>query len=328
MRKLSSLLMVVSAIIIVIGGGAYYWYYSTYYPSTNNAYVHANITHIAPNISGPVSEVCVLNNAYVKKGALLYRIDKRRFKIALANAIGNLELAKQALAQEKLAINIAKKNITKAKAHLVLQTKETERTLTLLKTGRVSKQAGDEARAALTAAKASVDAANDKLQQALAAYGIDGDENGRLKASRAAVANAKLNLSYTDIYAKADGQVVQFKLRVGDVVQNGVSNFALIESSQFWVDANFKETDLKRIKVNQEATLRLDMYPDRIFKGYVQSISGGSGSVFALLPPENASGNWVKITQRIPVKILIKPEHDMPALRVGSSVKVVIDTND
>lgn len=154
-------------------------------------------------------------------------------------------------------------------------------------------------------------------------------QQSQVKAAEASVETAKLNLNYTSVTAPSSGMIGNLTLRPGMVVTSGVNLFAIVDRSSFWIDANFEETKLKRIRIGQSADIKLDMYPDITFHGTVSSISAANGSTFSLLPPENATGNWVKITQRFTIRILIPVNEltDKYPLRVGASAKVVINTS-
>jgi len=257
------------AIILIIILVVIFWYnkHSTNYPSTDDTYVQAHIVNIAPQVSGPVTEIFVKDHQLVKKGQSLFKINDQLYKFAVEKAAAQLKLAQ---AQGK-------------------------RTFPLIESGKIAPAQGDK----ITAS----------IQQATAQLG-----------------EAKYNLAHTTISAPAMGRLAGFKVRIGDTVIKGIDLFSLVEQQNFWVNANFKETQLKRIKVGQMATIKVDMYPDHVFKGKVQSISPGSGTIFSLLPPENATGNWVKVTQRIPVKIsILNPDQRYP-LKAGSSAKATIDT--
>lgn len=185
--------------------------------------------------------------------------------------------------------------LTQADANLKLAQEQGKRTFPLIADGKVAPAQGDKIRA--------------KIESATAAF-----------------QQAQYNLKHTTVIAPTSGELANFKVRVGDTVNKGINLFAIVEQQHFWVNANFKETQLKRIKVGQPAEVKVDMYPNFIFKGKVQSISPGSGSIFSLLPPENATGNWVKVTQRIPVKIVILNPNPRYPLKAGSSAKATIDT--
>jgi len=188
-------------------------------------------------------------------------------------------------------------------ANLINAQLTANRTLTLVKTKALSQQAGDDAVAKLHSAQATVE------------Y------------DKANIAQATLNLQYTRITAPASGWITNMTLRTGDIITINQPLFALIDSSEFWVDANYKETNLAHVKPGQSATVEVDMYPNHLFKGVVESISGGSGAVFSLLPPQNATGNWVKVTQRVPVRVRIENLDPRYPLRIGTSANVIIDTH-
>ncbi|HDU7890466.1 efflux RND transporter periplasmic adaptor subunit [Legionella pneumophila] len=175
------------------------------------------------------------------------------------------------------------------------------RTRELVRNEVMSRQSGDDVKAKLKSAKAA------------------------LKLSEAKLKEAKLRLSYTHVVAPTSGWVSNLSLRVGNVVSENQPLFAMIDDTTFWVDANFKETELEHIQKNQLATIKIDMYPHKKFNGIVNSISGGSGTAFSLMPPQNATGNWVKVTQRVPVRIQIMQPNSQYPLRLGTSAKVTID---
>ena len=182
-----------------------------------------------------------------------------------------------------------------ANAQLKLANEKATRLFPLIKTGKVAPSEGDQI--------------NEQIQEAKAALGT-----------------ATYNLNHTQIIAPADGVVANFTVRVGDSVSTGISLFAIVEQNHFWVNANFKETQLERIKPGQTVNIKVDMYPGHIFKGIVQSKSPGSGTIFSLLPPENATGNWVKVTQRVPVRISIMDPNPQFPLLAGTSAVATVNT--
>jgi len=229
--------------------------------------------------------------------------------------------------QATAAIEAAKAQVASQEAQLADTKLNTARILAIVNKHLLAVQDGDNAKAALAKDTAALAAAKANLAQAESNLGKAGDDNEQIKLATAALKQAQLNLSYTQVTAPNDGTVANFTLRVGDVVQAGLPNqplFALINKQDYWVDANFKETDLQHIKTGQKAHIEVDMYPDHIFKGVVESISGGSGTAFSLLPPENATGNWVKVTQRVPVRIrIVEPDPQFP-LRIGTTASVTL----
>jgi membrane fusion protein (multidrug efflux system) len=310
--------------VAILLGGYGYWHHLSYYPSTDDAYIKANVVNISPNINGHVEAVFIRDNQEVKKGTLLYTIDQRPYAIALKHAVATLDLTQQQIQSTKAAILIAKAKLEQAKTQYALDKKNAHRIEILVKEGKASIASGDDVSAKLATSHQAIIVAQNTYLQALSQLGKEGEDNANLRASRANVKKAELDLNYTQIKAPTDGKISQLTLRVGDMVHQGQTVFSMIEKQHYWVEANFKETQLERIRVGQPVEIALDMYPHDRFKGTVQSISGSTGSSFSILPPENATGNWVKVTQRIPVKITFKDAH-VP-LALGASANVKIDT--
>jgi membrane fusion protein (multidrug efflux system) len=188
--------------------------------------------------------------------------------------------------------------------------------------GIVSRQNAENVQTQASTAEAAVKAAEANVVQAQSALGKPGAENAGVQAAAAELANARLDLARTHVTAPVSGTVANLTFRPGSVVQPGVPLFAIIGEQEYWVDANFKETQLNRLRPNQPAIVKVDMYPGHEFKAVVQSVSGGSGTAFSLLPPQNATGNWVKVTQRVPVRVrILDPDPQYP-LRVGTTARV------
>ncbi len=323
-RKSLKYPLTATCILASLGFGYHYWRTIILYPDTDDAYIKANVVQISPNLSGPITQVYVQDNQFVKKGTLLFTIDSRPYDIALAQAKANLDIVKKQIQGLKDAVVSAKAKVNQAQAQLALDKKNTLRTETLVKDGRAALATGDKMAAQLKVSQASLEAAISEYNRAVVNLGKPGKDNANLRQAIAQVRQAKLNLEYTHIKAPADGKVCQFQLRVGNTVHAGQPVFSLIEQNDYWVEANFKETQLERIKVGQPVTISLDMYPAVTFNGTVTSISGGTGSSFSILPQENATGNWVKVTQRIPVRVGLK-DIFLP-LPIGASATVTIDT--
>ena len=240
----------VSAIVLLAaaGSGYAYWQYSALHPSTDNAYIQANVVQIAPGISGVVDEVAVKSFAPVKAGDVLVKIDLQRFEAALKGAQDRLRLAQA-----------QKSNVEEA-------------------------QAG--------------------------------------------VQRAQLEHDSATIKSPIDGIVGKVLIRPGTLARAGVSLFPIVDNSRWWVDANFKETDLTRIHAGEKATVYVDIYPDHAFSGEVEAVSPVSTSAFSLLPPENATGSWIKLTQRFPVRVSLTLQPGDPPMRIGASASVTVDTTD
>ncbi len=320
----SFIIMITAAILLMV---FIYTSYSLHHPSTNDAYVRANRIDIATRVSGPVTEVLVQDNQFINKGDLLFTIDPTSFQIQLDKASATLALTSSGLKSDDASIEAAQAVVAKTQAELELAKKTEARISKLVRQGRIAEVEGDKAKSKVKALDASLAAAKQGLEQAKEKRGMIGKDNAQLRLAKAAYAEAGINLSYTQVHAPASGTLMHFNLRPGAMITAQTPLFSLIETDQWWVDANFKETQLRRIKPGQNAVIKLDMYPGQSFKGRVDSIARGSGAAFALLPPENASGNWVKVTQRIPVKIVFNATPAQHPLRIGASCTVTIDTN-
>lgn len=322
-RRYSVIALITLALIIA---GFCYWLHQEHYPSTDDAYIQAHTIDIASQVSGDVKTVLVKNQEIVQKGQVLFTIDPKPFQIALEQAKANLQNTQQQMLASENAIKADRATLAQTQAQYIDAKKNDERIMTLVNEGYFAKSGGDTATRQLAVAKETVVAAQDQLAEATAALGKIGNQNAAMTAARAAVSAAKLNLQYTTITAPENGQLAQMTLQPGQTVTAFQSLFSLVENKNWWAMANMKETNLSRVRIGQKAEIHVDMYPSHIFQGIVKSISPGSGSSFSLLPAENATGNWVKVTQRFPVRIeIINPSAQFP-LRIGASCDVVIDT--
>ena len=322
-RKYAAL--VITLIVLTVSGYAY-WLHQQRYPSTDDAYIQANLINIAPEVSGKVLQVLVKDQADVKKNQLLFTIDQKPFQIALKKAQADLANTKQTIVAEQNAVAAATAELLQRQAQYVEAQKNYQRIMELVKQGFYAKAGGDHATRVLNVTKQAVNAANDQLNEAKAKLGKPGDQNAQLQAAQSALAQAELNLQYTTIYSPSDGQLAQLSIRPGQTVTAYQTLFSVIDDRTWWALANMKETNLQRVRIGQSAEIKIDMYPGHIFHGTVTSISPGSGNSFALLPAENATGNWVKVTQRFPVRIDIQSSQAQFPLRIGASCHVVIDT--
>jgi membrane fusion protein (multidrug efflux system) len=324
-RKLIKWAVVLIVLVTASIVGWRYWRNSALYASTDNAYLNADKVEIAAQVQGPVINLYIHENQPVKAGDPLFDIDPHPYRLALDKAEAQLRLANQSVSQERAAVNAAEAQVAQRKAELVNAEHDFRRTRRLVSQGFLSKQGGENVGTQVATATAALRAAQANLEQARSALGTAGQENASIRAAEAAVEQARLDLRNTRIAAPSDGLVTNISLRPGNIVQPGAPLFVIISNRGFWVDANFKETELKRIHAGQRVTIDVDMYPSHPFHGVVESLSSGSGTAFSLLPPQNATGNWVKVTQRVPVRIrVVDPDPRFP-LRVGTTATVSVD---
>ena len=312
--------------VVIFGAAFLYWHHALIYPSTDDAYVNANVVQVAPRVDGSVASVYVQDQQEVTRGQPLLALDPKPYELAVAQARAQLALARQDVGASQAAVAAADAEVRNAQVALDNADRSERRLAGLRKEGFVSAQASDNARAAADAARAQLSVAKAKREQALRNLGHAGARNERVRAAQSALAQAELNLSYTHVDAACDGHIANLTARPGNAVRAGGPLFALVCDRNFWIDANFKETQLARIRAGQSADITLDMYKDHHFKGRVIAVSGASGSAFSLLPPQNATGNWVKVTQRVPVRIAVVDTDPAYPLRVGTSAVVTVDT--
>ena len=315
--------------LVVIAAGFWWWWdKEKHYPSTQDAYLHANIVTIAPQIAGRVEQVAIEDNQRVEAGDLLFQLDTAMLETELNSAKAEYELAKQSVGASESQVLVAQANLVSAKASLTQAQVDYDRIVKLYSLKNASKADYDNTKTALDAANADLAAAQAQLQVAKTQAGVAGSANPTIRQALADLSAAQINLGYSRIAAPASGWLANVDLRPDTIVSAGQSLFSLVEDGDWWVEANFKETALGRVRAGQSATISIDMYSGKELAGVVDSIGAGSGAVFSLLPSENATGNWVKVTQRFPVRIKVKgkPDDDSLQLRVGASVKVTIDT--
>jgi membrane fusion protein (multidrug efflux system) len=322
--------------------GMEYWQTGRFLVSTDDAYVQADNTLIAPRVSGYISEVPVTDNQPVKAGQVLARIDDQDFQTALHQAIADRETAESEirsinaqLTLQNSTIEQANQQVASAEAALRFAQQDHARYDMLSRTGAGTTQSAQQTESLLVQRTAG-------LLQARAAFTaakqqVDVLEAARVKASaqlehyRAAEQQARLNLGYTTITAPVDGTVGARSLRVGQYVQAGTQLMAVVPLGAVYVVANFKETQLTRVRPGQPVEISVDTFPDGHVRGHVDSVAPATGLQFALLPPDNATGNFTKIVQRLPVKIVLDRdpsgfETGADVLRPGMSVEPVIDT--
>ena len=324
--RILPLSIIAVAAVAIIGGGYAYWRHGARYPSTDDAYVNANTVRIAPLVGGRVTQVYVRNQQHIAQGQPLFDIDPQPYELTLREAEARLAVSKQDAASGVGEVRATDAEVRNREALLANARSVAARNQSLVAQGFLSHQAADNTQAAVKSASAELSAAQAKATQARESLGKAGSQNEHVREAAATTEKAQLDLSHTHITAACNGNVAELSLHPGDTVNANTPLFALICDKEFWVDANFKETQLERIRPGQAVTITVDMYPKKHFPGRVENIGGATGSAFSLLPPQNATGNWVKVTQRVPVRVLVtQPDPNFP-LRVGASAKVTVDT--
>ena len=314
-------------VVLLVAGGYLYYNHQQEYPSTDDACVHGNIVFIAPQVDGRLETVTAKNYNHVHEADILFTIDPAPYEAVLAQATAAYQLASQENKASSQDILAASADVTAQIATQKNTQLKYDRTMKLVADGDLPEQKANDAQASLINAKAAVAAAREKMAALIAKQGVSGKNAPAVREASAALLQATLNLSYTNIEAPFDGQLGLVNAHPGSVVTMGLALTPLVQTNSFWVQANYKEDDLGRIKPGMPATVTLDMYSDIEFQGVVERISPASGSAFSLLPPENASGNWVKITQRFPVSIhLLAWDNKRYPLRIGASASVTVDT--
>ncbi|MGA7126325.1 MAG: HlyD family secretion protein, partial [Chthoniobacterales bacterium] len=297
--------------------GNRYWQYASTHESAEDAYTTNHIHQVSPRINGTVQRVLVDDNVRVKAGQILVELDPRDYEVSLRQAEANLNSAEAAVAQGEAQLQVAKANVgqtqgslASAQANADNANADQNRNAELLKNHVISPQDMDHANQAARTSNASLDAAKKQVTGAEAQVAL---ADAQIKAARAQVRQAQeevnqasLNLSYTKIVSPTNGRVAQRTVESGNRVQPGQALMAISESD-VWVVANLKETQMEKVRVGQPVAIRIDAFPHQEFRGWVDSVQPGSGATYALLPPDNATGNFIKIVQRVPVKIVFDP---------------------
>lgn len=299
--------------------------------STDDAYVQAALTSISSNIAGRVEAIDVRDNQHVHRGEVLFRLDDKPFRIAVESALAELGTVELQIAAGKSNYRKEQAAVKSAQDTVSYQQIEFQRNKRLLASGIASRAQYDQALHALETANQQLSSDEQQAASVLAMLGgnpnVDPKQHPAVQQAQAALDRAQLNLSYTEIRAPEDGIVTKVEqLQVGDYINAAAPVFALISVHDAWVEANFKEDQLSFMRAGQPATVSIDTYTGRRFKAHVASLSPGTGSQFSALPAENATGNWVKVVQRVPVRIEFDTIDPEIPLRSGLSAIVEVDT--
>lgn len=327
LRKLRIALMILGPAALLALGLTWYFTHKGYV-STDDAFVEAHIVKVSPRVGGRVIAVPVHDNEQVKKGQLLFKLDPSTYQADVDEAKAKLSSARNQVAALKAKYQALSAQIDSARSQADYLARDVKRNGPLARKSVVTNAHLDALTTQLKRARQEVAALKAQRQQVLAQLGGNPgqpvDQNADVLAAQAALQAAQLNLADTVVRAPAAGIVGNVGVRPGDTLGVGQAAFPLVETAKFWIKANFKETSLTSMHPGQPVTITVDSYPNHTWKGKVESISPGSGEIFALLPPQNASGNWVKVTQRIPVRIEIENDHSGPTLRAGMSAEVSV----
>jgi membrane fusion protein (multidrug efflux system) len=323
------LLIVVPALAVV--GAVAFWLQGGRYVTTQNAYVKSDIAHVASEMDGRIAHVLVRDHAHVKAGDELIHLDRRPFEVALAKAEAEVDVARQQIKTLIASWHEAQSELAEANGKFEFLEMQLDRQKKLAKRGIVASTRLEEAEEALRAAKDKAAVARQRVQSRLSALGGDPkrpiDLHPVVREKLAARDAAALDLDRTVIKAPIDGQVANLRLQPGEQIESAKALMAIVSANTPWVEANFKETELTHVRSGMEATVILDIYPDQTWRAKVDTISPATGAEFALLPPQNASGNWVKVVQRLPVRFrLVGSDGEAPPLRAGMTATVSVDT--
>jgi membrane fusion protein (multidrug efflux system) len=351
-KKTNKKFILIFAVLIILGAtyGIYKYVHSLSHETTDDAQIEKNMNPIIPRVTGYITKVYVKDNDFVKKGDTLFTIDNKDYVVkvadaqaALSAAQGNFEVSKADVgsANANIAVSSANVlsaggNIETAKIRLGRATNDFERYNNLYKNHSITKQQFEQAEAAKQEAESQLRilqqqerASASQKSVVIANSNVVSKQtevaSANIKRAQAALEAAKLNLDYTVVTASIDGQVSKIGIQEGQLVQPGQSLFYIINNADAWVIANFKETQLDKMVIGQKVTIKVDAFPDTDFEGTITSFSPATGARFSLLPPDNATGNFVKTIQRLPVKIALDTQNDtdkIKRLRPGMNVDV------
>lgn len=330
-RRWTRTAMLLSLPLLLVAGGAYLWLTSGRFVSTDNAYVQQDKVSVSSDVGGRIVEVAVRENQHVNKGDLLFRIDPDPYRIAvaqaraaLANAQVEIETLKSEYQGKGADIDGARIAIQQAQEDFGRQSALMQRGFTTRAQYLNSEHTLQQARVQLANAQAQAAQARSKLQTGSAVPGV----NPQIAAAQAQLDQAELNLRRTEVRAPTSGTISQSdRLQVGNQIVQGLPALSIVVGDRTWVEANFKETQLNKVRIGQPVEITIDAYSGLKLKGHVWSFGAGTGSEFSVLPAQNANGNWVKVTQRVPVRIAIDDSSARPLI-AGLSADVKVDVRD
>lgn len=324
------LVLMLGVPVVLAAGAAWFFFTGGRYVETDNAYIQQAKVSLSSDVAGRIISVAVTENEPVKKGDTLFALDPEPYRIALEQADAALASARVNVEQLRVGLAVAKAKLASAQTTLAIRQKEWERQSNLRSQGVSAESALDDADLALKTAQASVSLEEQDVANATAALGgnpdIKTEDHPAVRAAQAARDNAARNLEKTTVVAPADGIISQVgSLNPGQFIATGTTIATLVTTGSTWVEANFKETQLATIAAGMPAEITVDAFPGLKLKGHIDAIGAGTGAEFALIPAQNATGNWVKVVQRVPVHVTLDEATDKP-LRTGMSAVVNVDT--
>jgi membrane fusion protein (multidrug efflux system) len=330
-RRAGRFLLMVALPAVLIAGGGYVWVTGGRYQETENANLQQAKVSIASNTAGRIVQVDIADNQLVKQGDTLFAIDPEPYRIALAQADAAVAGARLNVEQLRAAYSQSTSQEKSDASEVDYAQSQYDRAADLAQKGINAKSSLDQAKNDLDKAKQQLAVAQQGIVSAKAGLGgnpdIETDKHPTVMAALAAREKAAYDLAQTTVRAPADGVISHASsFKVGQYVGSGTPLFSLVETGDTWIDANFKETQLTHMKPGQKAEIVVDTYPGKTFEAVVKAIGAGTGAEFSLLPAQNATGNWVKVTQRIPVRLELTDADASMALRTGMSASVTVDT--
>ena len=327
-RKRAGILLVVLLVAGIVFGGRW-WIRSRIFISTDNAFIEAHIHSIAPRLPGTITRVLAQENQLVRKGDLLVELDPADYRVRVQDAAAEVDVARNETAGDYAAVEEAKAAVSLAESRLSQAETDVQRSRNLLEKEVIPREQLERQETARDIAASQLKSAKETLRKEQANLGLlgPGGKDARVTQKRARLDEARLNLSYTGIHAPVDGYITRKSAEAGNYVQAGQPLMAVVPLEDAWITANFKESQLAHVRPGQQVEFTVDAYGGRRFSGRVESIMAGTGAAFSLLPPENATGNYVKVIQRIPVRIVVEQSTDpQHLLRIGMSVVPTINT--
>jgi membrane fusion protein (multidrug efflux system) len=330
-RRLLLLILLAIIIVAVVGFGLYYWFHGRFFENTDDAYVNGNLVQITPQVTGTVTAIAADDGDFVKQGQVLVRLDPSDTRVRQQSAEANLAKVVRQVRGLYSNVDNYKAQVAARKIELQRAKDDYQRRANLARDGAISQEELSHSRDTLTSAETSLTSAQQQLSTTFAL--VDDttiSSHPDVKAAAAQLRQAFLDNERSTMVAPVTGYVAKRSVQVGSRVQPGTPLMAVVPLDQIWIDANFKETQLVDMRIGQPVEIDADLYGGKVsYSGKVESLGVGTGSAFSLLPAQNATGNWIKIVQRLPVRIRLEPDHlEKFPLRIGLSTNVTVDLHN